>query len=134
MSTTPLDRVWPKKIIVDTTTMMQAFEETIYPLPLMPADYREIVTQIVDLLLNFGTQAAASYSLLPDMSRLVTQGIQDDHLTHETLMRASQELAAALHCAVVQLGAIQYRAHGEDFPYYLVGFHGRDLVLEHLPY
>lgn len=128
---------WPPTIIVSTREIMARFEQQTRGLGLRPTDFQEIITQVVDLLLNFGPDGCSSYQLLPDVSRLVqNEWPQDESLLR--LKNASFEMAWALHNQCAALGFRTYRAmDGEvkqDFPYRLSGWHGHDLVLDHMPY
>jgi hypothetical protein len=130
------DKVWPKAIIVSTRDLMAQFERDTHGLPLRPIDYREIVTQVIDLLLNFGPDACGSYQALPDTSRLVQQDWPDDQLV--VLKNASFQLAWGIHRQCEALGFRTCRSHsGEvmrDFPYCMGSWHGHDVLLDHMPF
>lgn len=130
-------KVWPKTIIVSTRDMMAQFERETQGLPLQPADFQEILTQVIDLLLNFGPDGCTSYQLLPDVSRLCQQEWSDPEQLCQ-LKNAAMRLAWAMHGRAQDLGfRIVMRDDGTatiDFPYAFSGWHGRDVVLDHMPY
>lgn len=133
----PDGKVWPKTIIVSTRDMMAQFERDTHGLPLRPADFQEILTQIIDLLLNFGPDGCTSYPLLPDVSRLCQQDWPDEQQLCQ-LKNATMQLAWTMHARAQDLGfRVVMRDDGMatvDFPYAFCGWHGRDVVLDHMPY
>jgi hypothetical protein len=128
---------WPKSIIIGTRDMMVQFERETHGLPLTPSDFQEIVTQILDLLLNFGPDGCSSYQAVPDVSRLYQQEWPDPEQFCQ-LKNASLRLAWAIHQVCADLGfRTTLREDGSvtlDFPYAWSGWHGRDVVLDHMPY
>jgi hypothetical protein len=131
------EQQYPKSIIVGTRDIMRQFEQETRGLPLKPQDFTEIITQVLDLLLNFGPDACGSYQALPDVSRLVkNEWVEDEQLVR--LKNASFRLAWAVHNQCEALGFRTFRQDDgsvkRDFPYAISGWHGGDVVLDHMPF
>lgn len=126
---------FPSVMVVDTRDLMQQLKHETANSKLTPTDYREIMTQVIDLLLNFGRRAKESYPLLPDVSRLYDQDMDRNQETWLLIQSACFRFAVAVEAYVESLGAFRRLDSGhDDFPYVIYGWRGDDLVLEYLPF
>lgn len=125
MSTVWIQR--PQTLILPTAELLTAFFREIGgEHVLVASDLREVLAQIVQVLLNEGSELSVDLYTLPDYDRLI-----DGHrIESPVLTQAIQRLAVAIRQQLLDLSAYTE----EGFPYFFDRLLGHDLVLRVLPY
>jgi hypothetical protein len=93
-------------------------------------DMREIVTQVVQALLNEENGDLEVMSSLPDFNRMKDRSLAEDAATAERISLATASFGAALYNRLKSYGAYV----DETFSYFFDDFLGWDLVLSNLPH
>lgn len=121
---------WPKRVIVSATDLIRVFgESTMYAV--WPGDLDELVTQVIDVLLNANTADLSALNNLPDFNRMSKQTeYLANPLVAQQIRDATRILGLGLNQRFRELGL--YDRH--RFSYYLESFLNRDLILSYLPY
>lgn len=128
---------YSQRLILEMGDLWQYFVNEVQGLPIHFNDRREIITQILDIFIDFGMNGPARLERLPDTNRIVDTVYQDPASNeYQRLHVAVQHLARGIHARLEQIGGIRLGAAGSGlgFPYYVQQFLGDDVVLDHLPF
>lgn len=128
-----------KCFILQCEDLVHLFREETQGVPLGDHDPREVVLQILFLLLNAGNQAQEDFHLLPDISRL---RFQDELEANPTVLSKLRSACFNMACRLNgRIDAIKgfHLAQadskpGDVFPYTVGEWRGHDIVLDHMPY
>ena len=94
------------------------------------SDLHEIVTQIVQVLLNEENGDLEALSPLPDFNRMRDATLQQDAEYAERVRTATLDMGLAMHKRLREVGAYV----DNDFSYFFGGFVGYDFIFHNIPY
>lgn len=128
---------YPRRLILELWDLWGQFVADTHGLPIHFNDRHEIVTQILEVFIDFGTNGEARLQALPDPNRIVDPIYQNrGSVQFLRLQAAVQRLAQGIHARLQEIGGLRSGAAGSGygFPYYVYQFLGDDVILDYLPY
>lgn len=128
---------YSRRLIIETADLWGQFVAETYGLPIHFNDRREILTQIFDVMIDYGVNGPAKLQALPITNRIVDPIYQDQaSVQYQRLRVAVQNLARCIYARVQEIGGMRSGAAGSTYglPYYVLQFLGDDVILDHLPF
>jgi hypothetical protein len=94
------------------------------------ADLAEIVTQVIQLLLNEESEVCPFTYCFPDFKRLINKSFLVDTETNREITEQTLHLVSLLGERLKENGVYC----DNTMPYFFDSFLGKDIILKHLPY
>lgn len=119
----------PKSIIIDSQDLVAEFRFQICSV-VSDRDFKEVITQVIQMLLNEENGCLDAMNRLPEFNRMTDDAYSEDSQLVERIQKSTSEFGYALYQRLRSLGVY----HGNTLPYFFDQLLGNDLVLSHLPY
>jgi hypothetical protein len=131
-----IEPVQTKTVILQCSDLLDEFDEATSGLPLSEHDPKEVVMQILFMLLQTGQNAMEDFHLLPELSTLrYPEQYEENPEKLSRLQYASQRMARQLKARLDHLKAFATQNNGRlDFPYTFAKWRRRDVELDHMPF
>ncbi|EKD22623.1 MAG: hypothetical protein ACD_84C00035G0003 [uncultured bacterium] len=121
--------VFPQTLILGTDDIVNEFIENTQGF-VDDIDLPEILTQVIQLILNSGATYNDYLDSFPDYSRFRCSSFFRNEKERNIVTEEIYKLVTKIHNKLTEMGGY----YNNSFPYFFDSFLGKDIVLKHLPF